>query len=605
MTEPTLPFDDRESFVVAQAVVGVIRDRCAKYADDEAVWEAFASRRGRGDAEYIRQIRSGGKYIFYALLQDLFEFAEAECGESMTVAVGARLTEEIARRHLPDLLQATMFRAGTLSAQILWIMKQLLSGTTGDIYKVTPDTRLDENLLSMTVEYRLKDEMAEYLKKTGHNPARAFANSFGAIHGVVLSILQIILYGFEAKNLHTELSELKGTFLLSFPEGSRFHYEQFIEILLGYVKKLHQRKQRTEEPLTAEGALCASPAMRPVWERILKASTSNETVVLCGESGTGKSYFARLIHQLSGRYNGPFVEVGLTSEVGSENMIQSNLFGHVRGAFTGADDEKHGLFALADDGTIFLDEIGDASAELQAKLLRVLEMKNFKMLGGLDDIEVDVRIITATNKDLAATVEAGSFREDLYYRLNVIRIDLPPLRERTDDIPSLLQRLLDKVSRDAKKEGKCLTESTVQCLIRYPWPGNIRQMENALRHAVALSEKPEIEVADLPPEIAKAIAEAQPSGGALACGKAALDTRAIRGALTSPPPAEDTPSYRWPGHVNHVKREFLKILLEHHRGNLTRMTGHWDRSSEHTLLKQIREFGLEEDLQEVRKRPKA
>ncbi|MHC4780851.1 MAG: sigma 54-interacting transcriptional regulator, partial [Planctomycetota bacterium] len=540
------------------------------------------------------------KYIFYALTQDLMEFAESECGEPMGNQVGARLTQEILRRHLPDLLQATMFRAGSLPAQIMWLMEQLVAGTAGEVYLVTSETRLEEKILAMTVEYRHREQMKEYLKKSGHNPERAFLQSMGTIEGVVLSILNTILYGFEKAHIKIKIAELKGTLLLSFTEDSRFHYEQFIEILLGYVQKLHQRKQKTEEPLSAESAVCTSPAMHPVWERILKASTSNETVVLCGESGTGKSYFARLVHKLSGRYDGPFVEVGLTSEVGSENMIQSNLFGHVRGAFTGAEDEKHGLFALAHGGTIFLDEIGDASPELQAKLLRVLEAKSFKMLGGLDDIEVDVRIITATNRDLQQMVKEGTFREDLYYRLNVIRIDLPPLRERVDDIPILLRRLLEKVALDAEKEGKSLSDETVGLLCRYPWPGNIRQMENALRYAVALSDKPEIEPKDLPQEIAEEVSQIQAAGGGAFCADQIVDGTAVRTALACPPP-DGTPSFRYAGHVNRAKREFLEVLIDHFGGNLSRITGHWDRSSEHTLLKMVREYGLEDRLAEARK----
>jgi DNA-binding NtrC family response regulator len=310
-----------------------------------------------------------------------------------------------------------------------------------------------------------------------------------------------------------------------------------------------------------------------------------------------------VIHRMSKRRDGPLVEVGLTSDVGSDNLIQSNLFGHVRGAFTGAAEEKYGLFALADGGTIFLDEIGDASLELQAKLLRVLDTKSFKMLGGIEDRKVDVRIIAATNRDLARLVREGGVREDLYYRLNVIQVELPPLRDRLEDIPALVVRLFEKVCRDAGVQGKSLSDEALGLLCSFDWPGNIRQMENALRYAVAFADGTEITAEDMPEPVQEApVARKKGPGKPAVAGGAVVDSEALRRVLDTVPPAPNAQSFDWPGHVDHARREYMKVLIEHCNGNLSEVARHWDRSSERTLLKLIREFGLEDELQAARKR---
>ncbi len=228
------------------------------------------------------------------------------------------------------------------------------------------------------------------------------------------ALLERTVRGMESGQLERRLRSLSGEFLLHLTGRNRFHYENIIDLLLSYVRRLGERRPRAAAGAAA--ATSASPAMATALDGIAKAAACEETVLLCGESGTGKSYYARHIHRTGARRDGPFVEVGITADVGSENLVQSNLFGHARGAFTGAEEEKHGLFALADGGTIFLDEIGDASPEVQAKLLRVIETKSFRMLGGLDDIRADVRILAATNRDLEALVGDGRFREDLFYR---------------------------------------------------------------------------------------------------------------------------------------------------------------------------------------------
>jgi len=281
-------------------------------------------------------------------------------------------------------------------------------------------------------------------------------------------------------------------------------------------------------------------------------------------------------------------------------MIQSNLFGHVRGAFTGAHDEKQGLFALADGGTIFLDEIGDASAELQGKLLRAIERKSFKKLGDVRDVRVDVRVIAATNKDLPDRARQGKFREDLFYRLNVIPITLPPLRNRSEDIPALVRRLFEKVCRQARKQDKQLTDETLRALSAHHWPGNIRELENALRHAVAFCDRAEIRPDHLPPTARNAPAEpASPAGLGGPTGQV-VDSDALREALSATPVSPPAHSYQWPGHVDYARRAYLKALIERYGGDLRDIARHWDRSSEHTLRKQIRQLGLLEHLQAAR-----
>lgn len=603
MTIRTAAFDDRVSFRVAEAVLGTVCRRCERFHDEASAWESFISWRGEEEAEYLRRVSAGGKYIFYSLLQDLYDFADDACHGSVAEEAGRHLTEELLVRHMPDVLQTTGVRTGPLVEQILWLVEQFLAGMTGRMYELVVEPQTCDDVLTISVVYRSEREVLEYLERTGHNVHRAFANSAGVIGGALESLLGRAIYSFDSSRLERELRDLRVTFTLHISPENRFHYEEFINILLDYAGRLKQWANKVTEPADSEASLCVSAAMKAVWEKVCKASRSDETVLLYGESGTGKSYYAGVIHKMSKRRDGPLVEVGLTSDVGSDNLIQSNLFGHVRGAFTGAAEDKYGLFALADGGTIFLDEIGDASLELQAKLLRVLDTKSFKMLGGLEDRKVDVRIIAATNRDLARLVREGSFREDLYYRLNVIQVELPPLRERLEDIPALVSRLFEKVCRDAGVKGKSLSDEALGLLCGFDWPGNIRQMENALRYAVAFADGTQINPEDMPKPMQEtpAIRKKETEKPAVT-GSAVVDSEALRRVLDTVPPAPNTRSFDWPGHVDHARREYMRVLIEHCKGNLGEIARHWDRSSERTLLKLIREFELEADLQAARKR---
>ncbi|MBI2188864.1 MAG: sigma-54-dependent Fis family transcriptional regulator [Acidobacteria bacterium] len=249
------------------------------------------------------------------------------------------------------------------------------------------------------------------------------------------------------------------------------------------------------------GLIGRSPRMKQVFNLIVQAAPSRSTILITGESGTGKELVARAIHAHSTRADRAFVTVNSGNL--PPDLLESTLFGHVKGAFTGAVYPKKGLCDLADKGSIFFDEIGNIPLETQAKLLRVIQEREFMRLGGMETIKVDVRIIAATNCDLREMVGDGRFREDLYYRLHVISISLPPLRERKDDIPMLAQHFLEKYSGENNKSGLELTAEAIDLLTDYDWPGNVRELENVIERAVVLTSGPRIG-ADLIPEHVRA-----------------------------------------------------------------------------------------------------
>lgn len=241
-----------------------------------------------------------------------------------------------------------------------------------------------------------------------------------------------------------------------------------------------------------------SPAIRSVLSMIDKVAGTNSTVLIEGESGVGKELVAKAIHQNSPRKDGPFVVIDCGSL--QENLLESELFGHEKGAYTGAYSLKHGLFEVADKGTIFMDEIGETSPAIQVKILRVLETGTFRRLGGTNNISVDVRIITATNRDLKKRIEENRFREDLFYRLNVFNITIPPLRARIEDIPALTKHFIASSTITEKKvEG--ISREALDILMRYHWPGNVRELENVIERAIILAEEKVIIPDDLPPNL--------------------------------------------------------------------------------------------------------
>ena len=242
--------------------------------------------------------------------------------------------------------------------------------------------------------------------------------------------------------------------------------------------------------------ITANAGMKKIVELAGKLAASDITVLIEGESGTGKELLARHIHKSSGRVDKPFVAVNCAAI--PDNLLESELFGHEKGAFTGAVDRKKGKFELAHGGTILLDEIGEMPLLLQAKLLRALQEKEIDRVGGKSPVPVDVRVIATTNRDLWAECEGGRFREDLYYRLNVVRIELPPLRERKEDIPLLVSYFISKLGTEKGYGIKGITREAMQVLLTYRWPGNVRELENALESAMALAEKDVIEARYLP-----------------------------------------------------------------------------------------------------------
>jgi two-component system response regulator PilR (NtrC family) len=267
------------------------------------------------------------------------------------------------------------------------------------------------------------------------------------------------------------------------------------ELLLTIGRALeHKRLQAENLRLRGElerkfsfGAILGrSKVMESVFELIRAAAPTRSTILIQGESGTGKELVARAIHQNSNRSGLPFVTVNSGSL--PPDLLESHLFGHVKGAFTGAVSEKQGLFEAADEGTIFFDEISSISMETQAKLLRVMQEKEFMRLGGTKTIRVDVRIIAATNTDLEELILQKSFRMDLYYRLNVIKIDLPPLRRRKEDIPILVKHFVDAFARENDKEIEGVSEDVLEILEKSSWPGNVRELENMIERAVVFTK---------------------------------------------------------------------------------------------------------------------
>jgi len=266
-----------------------------------------------------------------------------------------------------------------------------------------------------------------------------------------------------------------------------------IEEIKEVVKKALETKTRpqslirdsTDKIYKLDNMLTKSPIMLKIFQLIPRIASSPSGVLISGESGTGKELVARAIHNLGARKDKPFVVINCGGI--PEDLLESELFGHKRGAFTGADREKQGLFAIANKGTIFLDEIGELPMTLQVKLLRVVEQKSFTPLGDTREIKVDVRILVATNRDLEKEVMAGRFREDLYYRLNVIRIRMPPLKKRPEDIPLLVQYFLDKYSKEQNKSVQGISTFAMEALQKYSFPGNVRELENIIERSTALA----------------------------------------------------------------------------------------------------------------------
>ena len=264
-------------------------------------------------------------------------------------------------------------------------------------------------------------------------------------------------------------------------------------------KDARQLRERVHERFQIANIIGAAPELQSVFQIVLQAAPTKVTVLILGESGTGKELVAQALHEQSPRKDRPFVNVSCAAL--SETLLESELFGHEKGSFTGASGRREGRFELADGGTLFLDEIGDISPATQVKLLRVLQAHEFERVGGTATIKVDVRIVAATNRDLAAEVKAGRFREDLFYRLNVVAVTLPPLRRRKGDIPSLAAHFIERSATAYGKKVVALGPGTLNALLAHDWPGNVRELENAIERAVVLCKETALTTDDLPPTL--------------------------------------------------------------------------------------------------------
>ncbi|MDQ3298462.1 MAG: sigma-54 dependent transcriptional regulator [Myxococcota bacterium] len=273
------------------------------------------------------------------------------------------------------------------------------------------------------------------------------------------------------------------------------------------VRRADALEEQLLGPLGGGDFIGRSTAAQRVLDFVKRVAPSDATVLLGGESGSGKEMVARAIHRASRRAKGPCVAVNCAAL--TETLIESELFGHEKGAFTGATEKKAGRFEMADKGTLFLDEVGELPLGLQTKFLRVLEERRFERVGGQKAIDVDVRMVAATNRDLAEMVKRGTFREDLYYRLSVITVEVPPLRERLDDVPLLAEHFLARLRSQAARRITGFSPEALAAMSRYAWPGNVRELRNAIERAIVLGDREHIMVQDLPPQVLAVAAPAR------------------------------------------------------------------------------------------------
>jgi two-component system response regulator AtoC len=340
----------------------------------------------------------------------------------------------------------------------------------------------------LLLDYKLPDgdglEFLAYLKKNYPNIPTIMLTAYASVENAV-SAMKAGAFHYLAKPINLEELNLIVDKAL---EENKLIRE--ITLLRERFKFLSDKELKIAENIVAE-----SPAMKKVLSLVSKVAETDAPVLITGESGTGKGVIARLIHQLSPAKEGPFLQINCAAI--PETLLEAELFGYERGAFTGATHSKAGLFELAEGGTLFLDEIGDMPLSLQAKLLTVLQDKTIRRLGGLKEIKVNFRFISATNQDLERMVEEGRFREDLFWRLNVIRINIPPLRERKEDIIPLAQLFIKKFNQKYRKEVQGLTQEAMLALLRHDFPGNVRELENRIERGIILAEDEHLTREDL------------------------------------------------------------------------------------------------------------
>ena len=329
-------------------------------------------------------------------------------------------------------------------------------------------------------------------------------------------------------------------------------------------------RQQLDSRFGLENIIGQSDAMQEVFDTIRQAAPTQASILIQGESGTGKELVAHAIHQFSTRAKGPFIAVHCAAL--SPTLLESELFGHEKGAFTGAAERRQGRFELADGGTLFLDEIGEIQTSVQVKLLRVLEERQFERVGGHQTLDVDIRLIAATNADLPAMVKAGTFRQDLFFRLDVVSVTLPPLRKRSEDIPLLCAHFLKEFSTKHNKPVDDITPDTISLLSRYTWPGNVRELRNVIERMVVLSRTPRLTVRDIPVAVRDTVQGAPARG--------ATGLRPEAGRLAAPESMAD------------AERLMIHAALRKHQGNRT-LAATQLGISRRTLQRKLKEYKLE------------
>jgi two-component system, NtrC family, response regulator AtoC len=376
-----------------------------------------------------------------------------------------------------------------------WVLSQALSAEGFDVAEAVDgnsalDSVSDQEPDVMVLDHRMPaPDGMEVLRKL-----RAKGLSFPIImltaHGNVATAVEAMKAGAsEYLTKPFDLEELK----LAIDKALQYS---------GLAAEVERLRRELDAEYDVQGIVASDPGMMGVLETVTKVAPTMATVMIYGESGTGKELIARAVHNLSDRASKPFVSVSAGAL--PETLLESELFGYEKGAFTGAVTPKPGRFEMANGGTLFLDEIGDISPATQVKLLRVLQERRFERLGGTRSIEVDVRVVAATNQDLQQLIADGTFREDLFYRLNVVPVSLPPLRARAGDVPLLVAHFLEKFNAGTKR----ISPQALEALVKYPWPGNIRELENTIERIVILSHGDEIGVPDLPAEVRAGVSPA-------------------------------------------------------------------------------------------------
>src|SRR3954452_23797811 len=347
------------------------------------------------------------------------------------------------------------------------------------------------------------------------------------------------------------------------------------DVLRFRIRKELDRKRLQQENVLLKRALHTtnqfsniignSTAMQQVFELVDTIAPTGSTVLITGESGTGKELVARAVHVRSARSDRPFVAVNCGAL--TETLLDSELFGHMRGSFTGADNNKKGLIEVADKGTIFLDEIGEMRPMLQVKVLRVLQERKFRRVGGTEEVDADIRIIAATNRDLARMVSEGQFREDLFYRINVIPVRLPSLRDRLGDVPLLADHFVAKFAEQMKKPISGISRPALDCLQAHSWPGNVRELENAIERAVALERTPSILPESLPEAVRGGAASVplSPAAASAAAAAAAAAAMASAGAAQAPQALPEK-GFDLEQHVQTLEREYIAEALRRSNG---------------------------------------